>query len=84
MLKFIVTVSLVYFIHLYLYLAKIIWEYLDQLINSGLLKEKNEEAKELSKNKSLKFSDLKKAWILIRQYEKSERRSFIKGKFNVK
>ena len=84
MLKFILTVSLAYFIYLYLYSAKIIWEYLDQLINSGLLKEKNEEAKELSKNKSLKFSDLRKAWTLIRQYEKSEKCSFIKGKFNVK
>ena len=54
------------------------------MIKFGVLEEKNEEAKELLKNESLKFSDLRKAWTLIRQYEKSEKCSFIKGKFNVK
>lgn len=79
-----VILTLAYLIYLYLYSSKIIWEYLDQIIKNGLTEEEIEGAKELSANRSLKISDLKKAWVIIRRYEKSNRKSILKGKFNVK
>lgn len=84
MLETVILLILAYLIYFYLYSAKIIWEYLDQIIKDGLKEGEIEEAKELSANRSLKMSDLKKAWVIIRHYEQSKRKSILKGKFNVK
>lgn len=62
---------LIYLVYLYLYISKIIWEYLDQLIKGDLLVEDKEEAKVLSQSKSLFMPELRKAWCIIRHYEKS-------------
>lgn len=75
-----VILTLAYLIYFYLYSSKIIWEYLDQIIKNGLTEEEIEEAKELSANRSLKLSDLKKAWVIIRRYERSKRKSILKRK----
>lgn len=64
-----ILIILAYLWYLFLVIPKIVWEYLDKLIELNLLGEDLEEAIKLSKKFRLSPRNVEKACIIIRKFE---------------